>query len=137
MRGLFDTWRLVANGSFRFCEFVGRSKEESNVRLVVVRADATEEGDAVLWAQFLNQTLSVNAPSHERLGGTYVGEAPVLLQPLVLTQNLGIRSAGGVFLEALPQEIIEEGRNRFRNGGLGVFHDTEHNCSRNILASTS
>ena len=52
-------------------------------------------------------------------------------------QFFGIGSAGGILLEALPQEVIKEGRDRFRNGRFGVLHDTEHNCSRDVSASES
>lgn len=62
----FDARRL--NESLELRRFVVRSKEEPDVHLVVISADTTEEGDAALRTQFLNQTSSVNAPSHERAG---------------------------------------------------------------------
>ena len=49
-RGLFDARGLDKNGSRRFRGFIGRRKEESYIRLVVIRTDTAEEGDTILWA---------------------------------------------------------------------------------------
>lgn len=66
MGRFFDTRRLITNGRLEFCGFVVCSEEEPNVCLVVIGADTTEEGDTVLWSQFLNQTSSINTYSHGR-----------------------------------------------------------------------
>ena len=104
---LFDTWCFVENGSLGFCEIVICRKQMPNVHLVVIRANTTKEGDTVLWAQFLNQTPSVQMIFHGRRK-TDLGKAPVL-QPLMLTQHFCIRPLRGVLLKALSEEVIEEG----------------------------
>ena len=136
MGRFFDTRRLITNGRLEFCGFVVCSEEEPNVCLVVIGADTTEEGDTVLWSQFLNQTSSVNTYSHGRGKKTNVGKTPIFLQPLMLAQNFGIRSACGVLLEALSQKVIKERRDRFRNGGFGILHYTEHDCSHDVSVPT-
>ena len=55
---------LVENRSLGFRDVIACRKDISNVHLVVIRTNTTKEGDAVLWAQFLNQTLSVQTSSH-------------------------------------------------------------------------
>ena len=138
IRRFFDTWRLVANGTLGFRGIVFRRKEVSNVRLVVIHASATMmKGDAVQRAQFLNQTPSVNSTSHEWARKANIGKDPVLLQPFMLAQYFSIGSAGRVLLEALPQEVVQERRNCLWNGRFGVFHDAEHDCSHDRLASTA
>ena len=67
-RGLFDTWGPVANRSLRFRGPSIRSEQESDIASVVIRTDATEEGDAVLRTQFLNQNSSINPSPHKRTG---------------------------------------------------------------------
>lgn len=131
---LFNTQHLIENRSLGFCGIVISREEISNIRLVVIRTDTTKEGDTVLWAQFLNQTLSVQMFSHGRPGKTNLGKTPVL-QPLMLTQDLGIRSLFGVLLKALPQKVVEKGRERFWNWRFDVFHDTEHDCVHMIISA--
>jgi len=79
--------------------------------------------------------ISTHTSSRECAGKANLGKAPVL-QPLVLAQCSGIRPFGGVPLKALPQEVIEEGRNSFWNGRFCVFRDAEHDYSYDISAST-
>ena len=52
----------------------------------------------------------------------------------MLAQDLGMRSLSGVLLKALPQKVIEKGRERFWNWRFGVFHDTEHDCVHMIIS---
>lgn len=74
LKGLFGIWCLVKDGCFGFSEIIVRREEISDVRLVIVGANTTEEGDTILWTQFLNQTLSVQLSSHARTGKQTLGK---------------------------------------------------------------
>jgi len=110
----YPTWHLVVNESLEIRGITVWIKGARNTRHGVIHT--VNQGGSTMWTKFLNQTSSVHMSSRECAGKVNLGKAPVLPQPLMLAQCPGIRPFGGVPLKALPQEVVEERRNRFWNG---------------------